>query len=263
MPEVAVAPDTLDQESLKFSQTKLTKPIFINSIPKSGSHLLRNVLRMFVPAEQVYKQQFIQYPNLNQHLNAFDTQKNYLISGHLLYSDRPAMLANRTNKILLVRDPYSWALAQARFFVSDVFSSNFDHIKNGALTVDDLLGLMIFGIYQKSPPLRQQYELYATAWMATDAFLIRYEDMVKHIKMIETNEAEIYFTSLFNACGIQTPLDWRERVRIGSDRKQSATARENINLTANPFKFPDELPDKHKLLIDYAAPGLRSLLGYN
>ncbi len=262
MPEVAIAPDTLDQEAQKYAQKPLGKPLFLNSIPKSGSHLLRNILRMFVPPEQVYKPHFIQYPNLNQHLDAFDTQKNYLVSGHLLYSDRPAMLANRTNKILLVRDPYEWALAQARFFVSDVFSSNFDHIKNGALTVDDLLGLMIFGIHQKSPPLRQQYELYAAAWLATDVHLVRYEDLLSHVSNIESNDAKEYFQSLFTACGIDMPTNWKQRVNIGADRKQSATARENINKAVSMFNFPDELPLKHKELIDYAAPGIRTLFGY-
>ena len=58
----------------------------------------------------------------------------------------------------------------------------------------------------------------------------------------------------------ELPDDWRERVRIGSDRKQSTTARENLSrMTAD---VPDELPDVQKRLVGFAAPGLRSLLGY-
>lgn len=262
MPDIAIAPDTLDAESQLFVQEPLKKSVLLNSIPKSGSHLLRNILRMFVLPEQVYKAQFIQWPNLNQHQAAFDPRQKLLISSHLLYSDRSAMLANRTHKILLVRDPYDWALAQARFFVSDVFSSNFDHIKNGSLTVDDLLGLMIFGIHQKSPSLKQQYDLYACAWLATDIYVVRYEDLVSHIKAINTVESEDYFEGVLNACGIGMPKDWRKRILIGSDRKQSATARENINTGASQFNFPNELPEKHKALVDYTAPGLRQLLGY-
>ena len=73
-------------------------------------------------------------------------------------------------------------------------------------------------------------------------------------------ESEVYFTRLFDACGIETPPDWRQRVLIGSDRKQSATARENLE--AVEADLPDELPDTQKRLVDYAAPGLRELLGY-
>jgi hypothetical protein len=61
-------------------------------------------------------------------------------------------------------------------------------------------------------------------------------------------------------CGIAMPADWRERVRIGADRKFSGTAREN--LTGLPFTIPDELPDAQRRLVDFAAPGLRPLLGY-
>lgn len=262
MPDVTIAPDSIDSESRKFEQKPLQKPVLLNSLPKSGSHLLRNILRMFVPVDQVYKKQFVQWPNLNEHLDAFDPNRNYLISAHLLYTDKSAMLANRTRKILLVRDPYDWVLAQARFFVSDIFSSNFDHIKSGALTVEDLLGLMIFGIHQKSPPLRQQYELYTAGWLATEAHLVRYEDLIGHIKNIESDDAKNYFQNLFTACGIKMPTDWKERVIIGSDRKQSATARENINKAASSFDFPDALPEKHKKIVDYAAPGLRALFEY-
>jgi hypothetical protein len=46
----------------------------------------------------------------------------------------------------------------------------------------------------------------------------------------------------------------------GSDRKQSGTARENLR--GIDVEFPDELPDMQKRLVDFAAPGLRAILGY-
>ena len=62
------------------------------------------------------------------------------------------------------------------------------------------------------------------------------------------------------AGGIERPDDWRERVRVGADRKQSGTAREN--LTGAGARIPSDLPDKQKRMVDQAAPGLRSMLGY-
>ena len=50
-------------------------------------------------------------------------------------------------------------------------------------------------------------------------------------------------------------------MRIGSDRKLSRTARENLMLPEG-MTFPPELPEQHKRLVDFHAPGLRSLLGY-
>jgi len=263
MPDITMAPDTLNLESLKFKQNPLKKSIFLNSVPKSGSHLLRNILRMFIMPQQVYSTQFVQWPTLQQHVGAFDKNRQLLISAHLLYADNSATLANRTHKLMLVRDPYSWVLAQARFFVSDVFSSNFDQIKNGSLTIDDLIGLMIFGIYQKSPPMKQQYDLYASAWLATDAYVVRYEDLIENIAALDSSEAKTYFKALLAACGIEMPSDWKARISIGADKKQSPTARDNINDGAAKFDFPDALTDKHRALVDYAAPGLRALLGYS
>ena len=49
-------------------------------------------------------------------------------------------------------------------------------------------------------------------------------------------------------------------MKIGSDRKQSGTARENLEL--GDVNIPAELPDTQKKLVDYTAPGLRELLGY-
>lgn len=263
MPAVHLAPDTLDQENAKFAQTPLTKPIFLNSIPKSGSHLLRNILRMFVPVSQQYKDDFIQWPNISKHMAAFEPKNNFLVSAHLLYSDKSAMLANRTNKILLVRDPYTWVMAQARFLVSQQVTGQFDHLKKSPLTVDDMLSLMIVGIYQKSPPLRDQYNMFAVAWMGSDVHVVKYEDLVTHVSAIETDEAERYFSALFAACGIRKPDNWRQRVAIGADKKQSGTARENLSIQDQSYSFPDELSERHKQMVEYHAPGLRAFLGYS
>ena len=45
--------------------------------------------------------------------------------------------------------------------------------------------------------------------------------------MLDTPAGETYFTSLLSSCGIDAlPSDWRARIRVGSDRGQSGTARE-------------------------------------
>ncbi len=263
MPQVHLAPDTLDQENQRFAQQPLTRPVFLNSIPKSGSHLLRNILRMFVPVNQQYKDDFIQWPNISKHMAAFDPKNNFLVSAHLLYSDKSAILANRTNKILLVRDPYTWVMAQARFLVSDQVTSNFDHIKDGSLTVEDLLNLMIVGIYQRSPPMRDQYNMFAVAWLGTGAHVVRYEELAAHVNALDEPAAEFYFGQLLNACGIVMPSDWKQRVKVGADKKQSGTARQNLNLSTTQFEFPAELPETQKQMVEYNAPGLRTMLGYH
>lgn len=260
MPRITMMKDNLNERNVEFAQAPLTQPVFLNSVPKSGTHLIRNVMRMFVPVEQQYHATFIQHPILRQHgVPAFDPRRPMLSWGHLLYSDDAAMLLKTARTVLMVRDPYDWVLARARFFMSENFDGMTNHLKGGRIDTNDLLNLMIFGIHDKAPGMEEIFRHNAVCWLGTKAYVIRYEDMVKHLKQIESRQAELYFAGLFDACGISMPDDWRTRVAIGADRKQSATARENLDGATD---LPDELPDTQKKLVDYAAPGLRALLGY-
>lgn len=259
MPVVKLQPDTLNLETSRFAQQPLRQPVFLNSVQKSGSHLLRNIVRMFVPVEQQYQRQFVQWGNMPDHLEAWDPSKNYLSWGHLFFSDASAIELAHVRKILLYRDPYDWVLARARFFMSENYEGNVDFVKKGRLKIDDLLSLMIFGIHGKAPPMADIFMFNAVAWLGSDVHVVRFEDLRTHVRNIDSQSSEAFFRDLLLACGIPMPADWRERVRVGSDPKLSGTARENLS---GLIDLPDELPAKHKRLVEFAAPGLRRVLGY-
>ena len=178
-----------------------------------------------------------------------------------MFSDASAVATARVKKIVLVRDPYTWVLARARFFISDQFGDERVLVKDAGLSPEALLNLMIFGIHQKAMPLRELYTMNAVAWLGPDTTLIRYEDIIAALQEMEGAEAEAFFARLFEAGGVsEVPGDWRERVRIGADRRQSGTAREN--LTEGAIQLPRELMAQQRAMVDFAAPGLRALLGY-
>lgn len=255
-------PDNLNERNAEFVQAPLRTPVFLNSVPKCGTHLIRNMLRMFVPVPQQYHATFIQIPNLRQHGPvAFSTTSPKLAWGHLLFSDDSAIMLKPVRHIVVVRDPYDWVLARARFFMSENFDGMLENLKGGAADTDDILNMMIFGVHAKAPGMEEIFRFNAAAWLGTTTFLVRYEDMVRNIKRLDSRDAEFYFTRLLHECGIDPiPADWRQRILVGSDRRQSATARENLE--AVEVDLPDELPEQQKRLVDYAAPGLRALLGY-
>ena len=262
MPRVLAQGDNLNELNKNFEQAKLTEPVFLNSVPKCGTHLMRNIVRMFVPVEQQYHRTFIQHPVLKQHLGAFSQHNPFVSWGHLLFSDDSAIALRNVKHTILVRDPYDWVLARTRFFLSDTFDGSMEHLKGGNASIEEVMNMMILGIYQKAPNLQEIYLHNAVGWMGTKAESVRFEDLIGHVKNLETDEAETYFADLLEKCGVkQLPADWRERVRVGSDRKQSGTAREN--LAGLKAKIPDELPDVQKAMVDMTAPGLRSLLGYS
>ncbi|MCB1581781.1 MAG: hypothetical protein KDI92_01875 [Xanthomonadales bacterium] len=260
MPRIIAKPDNLNELNKKHVQQPLKNPVFLNSVPKCGTHLIRNIFRMFVPVEQQYHDMFIQIPVLHQHLKAFSVTNPKLSWGHLLFSDESAYAVHGVKHLIMVRDPYDWVLARARFFLSDSFEGDLGHLKGPEFAVEQILNMMIFGIYQKAPTMYEIFTHNAVAWMGTNVKTIKFEDLVQHLKNLESKKAVIFFEDLFAFANINLPEDWQQRVKIGADRKQSGTAREN--LYGNKIQLPEELPEKQKQLVDYAAPGLRRLLGY-
>lgn len=262
MPRIVAKQDNLNKRNAEFAQQALRTPAFLNSVPKCGTHLLRNILRMFVPVEQQYHAAFIQYAILQQHRAAFSRDAPKLSWGHLLFSDDSAIALRQVHHIVQVRDPYDWVLARTRFFLSDNFKGALEHLKGGNVALDEVLNMMIFGIHRKAPSLNEIFTHNAVSWLGTKSVLLRFEDLLHHVKNLENDAAKTFFANLLANCGIdELPSDWRERVRIGSDREQSGTARENL-AGGKRLDVPEELPAVQKRLVDYAAPGLREVLGY-
>ncbi len=251
--------DSLDMVGAQFDRAPLRQNLFLNSVPKSGTHLIRNIVRMFVPEEQQFHRTYIQIPNLHQCAEAFRSPTARVSWGHLLFADDSVLALQRVRHMVLVRDPYDWVLARARFFLSDEFNGNLNHIKNGAVSVQEALNMMIMGVHQKSPALLDIYTHNAVAWMGTSAVLVRYEDIAAAVNDLDSRASEAFFATFLADCGLDVPDDWRDRVLAGSDRKQSRTARENLTVGV---EVPDILPDAQKRLVDFCAPGLRALLGY-
>ena len=260
MPRVHAKADNLNELNLEFEQKPLTQHFFLNSVPKSGSHLLKNIVRMFVPVSQQYQADFIQFPTLKKHHHVFLSQTPLLSWGHMLFSDAPAILLKDVNHLLLVRDPYDWVLARTRFFLSDNFQFNLDDLKHGRTSIEDFMNMMIFGIHNRFPNMKEIYEVNAVHWLGTNAKIVQYETIIKHLKDLDNPEAKQFFKSLLGFAEIELPNDWKDRVLIGSDRNQSGTARENLRLQGQ--EIPNELPAKQKELVDYYCSGLRELLGY-
>lgn len=260
MPRILAKGDNLNELNRNFKQARLREPVFLNSVPKCGTHLMRNILRMFVPVEQQYHRAFIQIPLLRQNLHAFSTAQPYLSWGHLLFSDDSAIALQSAHHVLLVRDPYDWVLARARFFLSDTFQGNLEHLKGGSVSVEEMLNMMVLGIHNKVPSMQEIFLHNAAGWLGTKVRAVHFEELVAVLGELESGAAEAWFRDLFDHCGMTLPRDWRERVKVGSDRRQSGTARENLQGAASDV--PDELPEAQKRLVDLAAPGLRELLGY-
>lgn len=253
--------DTLDEAGRQFDRVKLTQPLFLNSAPKSGTHLLRNIMRMFVDESQHWRHEFIQHRILAQSRDlAFQPAAPMMSWGHLLFSDDASIALKPVRHVVLMRDPHDWVLARARFYLSDEFQGSTNNIKGGAVPIEEVLNMMILGLHQKIPTLMDIYSLNVVAWMGGPARLVRYEDVVEAVRDLGSRRAETFFAGLMEDCGLPgLPGDWRRRVEVGADPAQSRTARQNLTLDQ---PIPDQLPSVQRRMVDFAAPGLRRMLGY-
>ena len=253
--------DTLDEAGRQFDRATLSQPVFLNSAPKSGTHLLRNIMRMFVDDAQHWRHEFIQHRILAQCQDlAFRPDQPMLSWGHLLFSDEACIALKPVRHIVLLRDPCDWVLARARFYLSDEFQGATNNIKGGAVPIEEVLNMMILGLHQKIPSLLDIYSHNVVAWMGGPARLVRYEDLVAAVQDLASKRSEAVFARLMEDCGLPgLPDDWRRRVAVGADPAQSRTARQNLTLDQ---PIPDRLPETQRRMVDFAAPGLRRLLGY-
>jgi hypothetical protein len=212
-----------DGKANSFESIPLRQPLFLNGLPRSGSDLLRNILRTFVPVEQQYDAEPIQPANLRQKIPAFDPRRNYLSLGYLFFTDISALALARVHKVLVYADPYDWVLARARFYLSGEIRGTMDHLKGDLSDLDQLLTLMIFGNRKDIPSLAAMYELNVVAWLGSNVQAVRREELLARVRNLKSRDAATYFENLLEGCGISPlPADWRERVQSGASDSQSA-----------------------------------------
>jgi hypothetical protein len=262
--------DLMQAENVKFQHAPLKQPTVLITVAKSGSHLVRNILCMFMPWEQqeyghtdlapIRERKIITHPSFRW--------------GHIPLQPNSANVLQNAKKILLVRDPYKWVLSMARFATTYLVSGrdrnyqphpNDSIYKEKGVTLDELLSIIITGadIRNQHPSVRSAFVPVAVAWSTVDVHLIRYEDICGHVKALndgtDTDETKEYFRQLVGAFNIDLPDDWKARVLAGSDRRISMTARENLR---ERYEIPNELPEKFKKLVNFTAPGLREYFNY-
>jgi hypothetical protein len=245
-----------------FTFAQLRRPILITTVPKCGTHLLRNIMLGFFGQDQILTHDFILSRTVREHAAAFDRNAPKISCGHLRHGDEAIRIAAHSTILVMVRDPYDYVLAYARFLYSRLELSPFArYVKIHRLPVDRVIAAVIFGnqnAENRWTDLRSNFETNAVAWLGGDSKLVRYEDLLGHVEALD-DEAEAYFEQLLAACGSPLPEDWRARVSIAADRRYSLTARENLDVDV---EVPAELSDVQKGMVDIAAPGLRRILGY-
>jgi Sulfotransferase domain len=259
MPETGPQDEPILAAQARFVSSPLASDILVNSVPKCGTMLLRNVVYMFVPREAVYLP-FVVNDNLSS--KPIFEQK-VVFTGHVNHDVVSRVVFRDAKHLIIVRDPYDYVLAQARFMFSKVMQERTElarFIATHSLSMDDVVPLMIAGIAFGGniwPSVGDMFARNALSWTDRCHF-VKYEELRKHANAVETAGAYGYFASLLAACGLEMPSDWQERVEAGADRGLSDTASDDFDVRGDR----NYLIESEKALFASVAPKLREVLGY-
>ncbi len=255
--------DLLEAANRSFQQTPLSQSVVLSSVPKCGTLLLRNILLMFVPWEQIHLP-FITDSNV---FEALPTRTPQLLTGHLTRSPATAVLLRGHRLLVLVRDPGDSVLAHARFMFSEQMANTCAlgaYARHHMLSLDEIIPFIITGwrlqfgdLRDDHPSVAQMFVNFALAWV-DQVFLVRYEELLRMTACVESEEAYRYFERLLGACGIVLPDDWRERVTVGSNRALSGSDSGRFDVRGDRR----HLTEREMLLLSAVAPGIIELLGY-
>jgi hypothetical protein len=277
-------------ESLsKFTFPRLpSQPVVLLTVPKCGTMLLRNILVHFIGPEHFYIP-FVTDANYRQVLENSVPQKMFFtaqvlhdlekstylrdilensvlqkkfFTGHVLHNLETADCLRKSKVVVLVRDPRSYIMAWARFFysVQNPKDKIMKFIQANKVPLDEAITHAILGTSCEGTILssvRDAFLLYGLAWFNSAAVVVRYEDLLTHVKQIDSPEARKYFFSILEGLDIEPPSDWKQRVLSGADKRLSATFIKGV-----VYDHQKGLSKYHLDLIEVVAPNLISRLGY-
>ncbi|HEX3864529.1 MAG TPA: hypothetical protein VHY35_22830 [Stellaceae bacterium] len=245
----------------------------VNSHPKSGTHLLRNILLHFNSA--VVHHTMLFYDTFVVALNG--STKSSIHVGHIPYSlfFEAAPYTSEPCTILLLRHPCAILLALARSFY-DVNTKRPDHLKMrerqsfAEIVKDVACGYARAG--QRFAPLSDSLAEFGTEWLGNVEFTVKFEDMIARLASpplasprlasprlasprLTSNDRNLvdFFAPMLRAVFGDVPADAAARLRAGACSGISATYSRTQDW-ARQERTPEQVYD---LLPAAAADALR------
>ncbi len=248
----------------------LTKPVFVCSVPKSGTHLLKGILTSIFGEDLVFPPEtYGSYLLLNElDILTQSELKNKIYFGHIQYSKKLSDRLAGLPKLLLVRDPRDYIVSQAYYWDKHKkIESSLEQIYRELPGWDVKLSAAIFGMRRRGGnegsvllPVNESFMNHCINWLhSSNSLLVRFEDIVgsqfggDNDRVIQTVRSILYF--------IGSTIDDEERlldcIYLGSDPAKSQTFR-----SGKIGSWRQEFNTDHVKQFKLVAPGLVSVLRY-
>jgi tetratricopeptide (TPR) repeat protein len=260
-------PPMLDKDE---QQILLASPVVVSSVPKSGTILLRNLLKSILGDSLVIpSNSFIRPLATSEYLLSLPSLTNRVYVGHIWYSEDLSKKLSSIPKIVLIRDPRDNVVSYTHFMdriAKDVFGNQEEYWSKKDW--EEKLSTMIFGlntrpgwnsrVMSEYPSIFNNYLNYALKWVGSDTFLVRYEDIIG--TRFGGNDKTVIKTmkSIMDIIGVQIDEETLAgRIAQGSDHTKSDTFR-----SGDKGNWRQEFMPHHINQMKAVCPTLVSILGY-
>jgi len=196
-------------------------PVILNSLPKSGTVLARNLLMGFYGSAATAPQiGFQHYSNGSTFLDLC-APDHRLLAGHFPFNKKAKDFLHSTplplRMLILIRHPLDTCYSLARHIFRGANRNVVaQKLKETSADFDAVVEHCILGIREGN---RQIHDVesrlgFYLAWQQQHipTMLIRYEEMTAAIRHARNGEPAPFFDKLFDFCGITPPDDWRDRI---------------------------------------------------
>lgn len=202
------------------------------SMPKSGTHLLRNILLGFVgPGAYDNGPWFFGHPDMlrdgKPYIKIRANALRTLHAGFDVFSEAMSQAEQPPHcTVLLVRNPADTLMSLARQTLNTTLDRpDFKWMRDN-LAFPEILrcfaeGYSIEG--RRYSGIRADLETYAVSWLPHADVVVRFEDLKAASQDTTSDASEAFFSNLLPSIGITTPDDWQERVTRLSAGDVSAT----------------------------------------
>ena len=225
------------------------------TVPKSGTHLLMNVMRELVGRDRVWDDLLG-----TEELTHGPLRDGTLYVGHVPYTWRSYVALHPTRKVALVRDPRdvvtSLALAHFKRKVPDDELTTL--IQRESLTVTEVIDLIMLGDYgaERFPGVTEFFERYYLQWQGAVVETLSYEELLEARTGEEARER--LRTKLERVLLTDVEPGWFfDCLRRGSDPALSPTFERGEIGSWSQYWTP-----QNTRLFNVIAPDLRRRLGY-
>jgi tetratricopeptide (TPR) repeat protein len=260
--EDVFSPPQLDMD---LQEMVLASPVVVCSVPKSGTILLRNMLKSILGDNMVIPSNSFRRPlATSEYLLALPSLTNRVYVGHIWYSEDLAKKLSLIPKVVLIRDPRDNVVSYTHFMDrigKDIFGTREGYWSRKDW--DEKLSTMIFGFNTRFswgtyPSVFNSYLNYGIKWAGPDTLIVRYEDIIGTKFGGDDKTVIKTMKSIMDILGVQIDEETLAgRIVQGSDPAKSETFR-----LGEKRNWRQEFKPYHVDQMKAVGPTLLSTLGY-